>query len=187
MANDNVKIVDIPSEKFEFVNAGEKIHDTKFETKPIGYLKDALIRFCKNKASVAAFIIIIFIILYALIIPFTTPKAKAVVMDPYYSKKAPRNVVLKETFGIMGGTKKLEQNERALIVELAKGVGAEFDVIWFFGTAGGGVAADANRCFFIGNGSKRTADFVNGYHRTTDIAVYIDSVGAFYIDGRNIF
>ena len=127
MANDNVKIVDIPSEKFEFVNAGEKIHDTKFETKPIGYLKDALIRFCKNKASVAAFIIIIFIILYALIIPFTTPKAKAVVMDPYYSKKAPRNVVLKETFGIMGGTKKLEQNERALIVELAKGVGAEFD------------------------------------------------------------
>ncbi len=127
MANDNLKIVDIPSEKFEFVNSGEKIHDAKFETKPIGYLKDALIRFCKNKASVAAFVIIVFIILYALVIPFVTPKSKAIVMDPYYSKKAPRNVVLKESIGIMGGTKKLEQNERALILELAKGVGAEFN------------------------------------------------------------
>lgn len=127
MEKDELKYTNIPSEKFEFVNDGEKIHDTKFDTKPIGYLKDALIRFCKNKASVAAFVIIIFIILYALIIPFTTPKSKAIVMDTYYAKKAPRNVVLKETFGIMGGTKRLEQNERALIVELAKGVGAEFN------------------------------------------------------------
>lgn len=126
MNNDELKQMNIPSEKFEFVNSGEKIHDTKFETKPIGYFKDALIRFCKNKASVAAFIIIIFIVLFALIVPFTTPKSKATVMDTYYSKKAPRNVVLKESLGIMGGAKKLEQNERALILELAKGVGAEF-------------------------------------------------------------
>ena len=128
MAQDDIKIVDIPSGKFEFVNSGEKIHDTKFETKPIGYLKDALIRFCKNKASVAAFIIIIFIVLFALIVPFTTPKSKAVVMDTYYSKKAPRNVVLKESLGIFNGSKKYEKNERALINEIAKGVGAEFDV-----------------------------------------------------------
>ena len=126
MAQDDIKIVDVPSEKFEFVNSGEKIHDAKFETKPIGYFKDALIRFCKNKASVAAFVIIIFIILFALIVPFTTPKAKSQVMDTYYSKKAPRSVVLKESLGIMGGAKKLEQNERAFILELAKGVAAEF-------------------------------------------------------------
>lgn len=127
MSNEDIKIVNIPSEKFEFVNSGDKIHDTKFETKPIGYFKDALIRFCKNKASVAAFIIIVFIVLFALIVPITTPKAKAVVMDTYYKKNAPRNVFLKESLGIMGGTKNLEQNERALILELAKGVGAEFN------------------------------------------------------------
>ena len=128
MSNEDIKIVNIPSEKFEFVNSGDKIHDTKFETKPIGYFKDALIRFCKNKASVVAFIIIIFIVLFALIVPITTPKSKATVMDTYYKKNAPRNVFLKETLGIMGGTKNLEQNERALILELAKGVGAEFNV-----------------------------------------------------------
>lgn len=127
MSKDELKQVNIPSEKFEFVNAGEKIHDTKFDTKPIGYFKDALIRFCKNKASVAAFVIIIFIVLFALIVPFTTPKAKATVMDSYYAKKAPRNVVLKESIGIMSGAKTLEQNERALMLELAKGVAAEFD------------------------------------------------------------
>ena len=62
MVVDENKYTNIPSEKFEFVNSGEKIHDTKFETKPIGYFKDALIRFCKNRASVAAFVIIILIV-----------------------------------------------------------------------------------------------------------------------------
>ena len=127
MVVDENKYTNIPSEKFEFVNSGEKIHDTKFETKPIGYFKDALIRFCKNKASVAAFIIIIFIVLFALIVPFTTPKSKATVMDTYYKQKAPRNVFLKETLGIMAGSKTVENNERAVMLEMAKGVGAEFE------------------------------------------------------------
>ena len=126
MIVDENKNINIPAEKFEFVNSGEKIHDTKFETKPIGYFKDALIRFCKNKASVAAFIIIIIIILFALVVPFTTPSAKATVMDTYYKQKAPRNLFLKENLGFWGGDKTLENNERALILELAKGVGAEF-------------------------------------------------------------
>lgn len=127
MIVDEKKYTNIPTEKFEFVNSGEKIHDTKFETKPIGYFKDALIRFCKNRASVAAFVIIILIVLFALIVPFTTPKSKATVMDTYYKQKAPRNVFLKENLGIMSGSKKLESNERAVLLELAKGVGAEFD------------------------------------------------------------
>ena len=127
MIVDEKKYTNIPTEKFEFVNSGEKIHDTKFETKPIGYFKDALIRFCKNRASVAAFVIIILIVLFALIVPFTTPSEKATVMDTYYKQKAPRNVFLKENLGIMSGSKKLESNERAVLLELAKGVGAEFD------------------------------------------------------------
>ena len=41
----------IPPEKFEFVHSGERIADKKFEDKPIGYFKDAWIRFRKNHAS----------------------------------------------------------------------------------------------------------------------------------------
>ena len=53
----------IPKEKFAFANTGDKIRDQKFEDKPIGYFRDAWNRFCKNKASIIAAIIIICIIL----------------------------------------------------------------------------------------------------------------------------
>ena len=44
----------LPKEKFEFAHSGEKLTDQKFEDKPIGYFKDAWIRFRKSKASVVA-------------------------------------------------------------------------------------------------------------------------------------
>ena len=50
-------------EDFEFVQMNEKIFDKKFETKAIGYFGDAFRRFCKNKSSVVAFIMLMFIIL----------------------------------------------------------------------------------------------------------------------------
>ena len=43
----NTEII-IPKEKFEFVTRTEQIHDQKLETKPIGYFKDAWIRFRKR-------------------------------------------------------------------------------------------------------------------------------------------
>lgn len=61
--------LDIDKSLFEFVNEDKKIHDTKFETKKIGYFKDAFIRFSKNKASVVAFVIICILILYAIFAP----------------------------------------------------------------------------------------------------------------------
>lgn len=69
MENNNNKYIDIPKEKFEFVNTNEKLTDKKFDTKPISYFKDALIRFRKNKASIVATIIIILIVLFAFIVP----------------------------------------------------------------------------------------------------------------------
>ena len=51
----------IPKEKFEFANKGERLTDQKFDDKPIGYFKDAWRRFCKNKASIVAAIIILII------------------------------------------------------------------------------------------------------------------------------
>ena len=54
-------IPDIPQEKFKFVQLDQEIVDSAFETEPIGYFKDALIRLRKNKASVVAFYIILVI------------------------------------------------------------------------------------------------------------------------------
>ena len=71
MMNNN--IMNIPKEKFEFVSRSEKIHDQKFDTKPIGYFKDAWIRFRKNKSSVAAFVIIMILVVFAIVGPFLTP------------------------------------------------------------------------------------------------------------------
>ena len=45
--------------KFAFAHKDERLHDTKFETRPISYFEDCLRRFLQNKASVVAFIIIL--------------------------------------------------------------------------------------------------------------------------------
>ncbi|MGV8146526.1 MAG: ABC transporter permease [Alkaliphilus sp.] len=54
---------------FELVQVEDKIKDHSFETKPVGYYKDALIRFCKNGASVLSLVGICTIILFATIGP----------------------------------------------------------------------------------------------------------------------
>jgi len=59
----------IPKEKFEFYIREEKIQDKEFDTKPVGYFQDAMIRFCRNKSSVTAAVIIIFLVLFAIFVP----------------------------------------------------------------------------------------------------------------------
>ena len=49
----------IPKEKFEFAQLDKDIHDKRLETKTRSFLADAMIRFKKNKSSVAAAVIII--------------------------------------------------------------------------------------------------------------------------------
>ena len=62
---------------FEFVNINERLTDKKFDDKPIGYFKDAWIRFRKNKASVAAAIIILLILLFSITAPLFTRHANS--------------------------------------------------------------------------------------------------------------
>ena len=50
----------IEKEKFEFCN-NEILQDKPIETKPVGYFQDAMRRFAKNKSSVAAAVIILFL------------------------------------------------------------------------------------------------------------------------------
>ena len=66
-------IPNIPQEKFRFVESGRLAHEAKLDTKPHSYMYDAFLRFCKNKGSVVAAIIIIIMVLFAIITPFCTP------------------------------------------------------------------------------------------------------------------
>ncbi len=59
----------IDPSKFSLVQLDETISDTKFEGKPIGFFKDAAIRFVRNKGSFIAFIVIAVLILLAIFGP----------------------------------------------------------------------------------------------------------------------
>lgn len=54
---------------FSFLQLDKEIRDVRFEGKPIGFFKDAMIRFVHNKAAVVSFIIIAFLVVMAIIGP----------------------------------------------------------------------------------------------------------------------
>jgi hypothetical protein len=99
-------VSNIPKEKLKFVECNEKIHDVKFETKPIGYLKDAFIRFTKNRGSIVAAIIILILFLYAIITPLFA-KYKMSENDIFYSNMPPRHDFFAK-FGFWDGLEKRE-------------------------------------------------------------------------------
>lgn len=92
MANtDNYK--NIPAEKFRFTN-NRSSSDEKFKTKQIGYLEDAWNRFRKNKSSIVASIIILFLVIYAIVVPIfcETTYSKSLTDTTYltYTKLLPK-------------------------------------------------------------------------------------------------
>ena len=93
----------IPKEKFEFVALGERIHDQKLDTKPIGYFKDAWLRFKKNKSSVVAFVIICILVIFAIVGPLLTPYTLDD-RDGYYKTALPKSEFFSQ-FGFWDGTK----------------------------------------------------------------------------------
>lgn len=103
-SNDNISIPEISKEKLQYVIRKEKIHDVKFKTKPIGYFKDALMRFAKNKGSIVAAVIILILLLYALLTPLFS-KYTMEESDIYYKNMLPRNNALAK-FGIWDGMEK---------------------------------------------------------------------------------
>ena len=72
MARKKIDYTNIPKEKFEFFDRSEAIHDKKLETKPVGYFKDAMMRFCRNKSSLTAAIIIALLLAFALVVPLVS-------------------------------------------------------------------------------------------------------------------
>ena len=121
-----LNINSIPKEKFEFANTGDKIRDQKFEDKPIGYFRDAWNRFCKNKASIVAAIIILVIVLFAVITPFFNASGTGTKAETRYMKKGPRNRFL-SNFGIATGCETDEYRDTLLIQYTAIGIGSTGD------------------------------------------------------------
>ncbi len=77
-------------EKFVFVQQNEELHDTKFQTKAVGYFADAWGRFQKNKGSVVAAIIIVLLIIFAVFTPVFSTYDMAFT-DVYYTYALPKS------------------------------------------------------------------------------------------------
>ena len=69
--SNNMNMTNFPKEKFQFAQKDERLHDVKFETKAIGYFKDAWMRFRKNKSAVVAAVFIVLLLLFAIIVPLS--------------------------------------------------------------------------------------------------------------------
>ncbi len=118
----NKEFNDIPQEKFELVQHDRPIYDAKIETKSISYLGDAARRFAKNGASVAAFIIIILIVLFAVVAPMFSPYDVSYV-DGTYTRVRPKIQAFERT-GFWDGSKTVSASDRYFIYLNAIGMGA---------------------------------------------------------------
>ena len=59
----NNNLEHISQDKFRFVQMDERLRDKKLETKARSFFQDAMLRFSKNKSSVIAAWILLFLIL----------------------------------------------------------------------------------------------------------------------------
>ena len=121
MMNENKKFKHIAPEKFRMVQQDAKISDVKFDTKPVGYFKDAFSRFKKNKSSVTAAIIIIFLLLFALFGPMLS-KYETTDIDGYYKQALPKASAL-EFIG-WDGTR-VEKKQSQMLYDKYNGIGLE--------------------------------------------------------------
>lgn len=99
--NDKNTNINVDKEKLQFVQRDEKIFDKKFETKPVGYFKDAMIRFVRNKTNVVATIILFTLITLSILIPTFTNK-NFTTLEPRMAFLPPRVPVV-ENFGVLDG------------------------------------------------------------------------------------
>ena len=85
---------EITAADFVLAQQDKKIHDTKFETKPTTFFKDAMKRFVKNRSSVVAAGILLLVISMAIIVPIAdrndiqTPVAGAKYLPPKWFNDA---------------------------------------------------------------------------------------------------
>ena len=113
--------MNIPREKFQLANEDARIKDKKFATKPVGYFRDAMRRFRKNKSSVIAAVIILILFLYAFIVPFVSDY-DVNFRDGYYKMVLPKS----KTFASLGWDGCGEQTETQAGYDYYNSIGQEY-------------------------------------------------------------
>ena len=103
------ELIDLPESDFQMVQS-EEIHDEKFQTKPIGFFKDAMIRLSKSAVAVTSFTIIVLIILSSLIVPNITGYGYR--EQNIAAKDLPPRIPLLEDIGIADGTRVLKNRKK---------------------------------------------------------------------------
>ena len=93
---ENMDIINIPKEKFQFVSGKDNSLEKKLVTKPRGYFQDAMSRFCKNKGAIVGAIVIFILFLYACFGSLLTPYSVAY-NDPYFIKTLPKCELFAQT------------------------------------------------------------------------------------------
>ena len=112
----------IPAEQFEFVQENEKLHDKELQTKARGFFADAMLRFRKNKSSVIAAYILLFLVLYAIFAPMISIY-DVNDKDPMYVNYPPFVPSLAH-LGIMNGSRTMDsQNDKAM--DMWRGIAQE--------------------------------------------------------------
>ncbi len=105
----------IPAEKFAFVQNNERLHDRGLQTKAKSFFAEAMTRFCKNKSSVVAAYILLFLVLFAIFAPVISPY-DVNDKDAMYTNY-PSYVPSLAPYGICNGSRVMDsQNEKAMLM-----------------------------------------------------------------------
>ena len=118
-------IKNVDKDQFKFINEDIVIKDEAFKTKPIGYYKDAWLRFKKNKASVVAAVIIMILLAFTLVGPHL--KNSKLDDNNFRSIKLryealPPKIKGLENIGIFDGTKEVRGMSKGYYDSLPDGI-----------------------------------------------------------------
>lgn len=114
----------IPAEKFAFVQENEKLRDKELQTKARSFFADAMIRFSKNKSSVIAAYILLFLILFALFSPVLSRYKITDTDRLYINYPSYVPAIANLDIGIFDGAKVMDsQNENSM--NFWRGIGVE--------------------------------------------------------------
>ena len=128
------ELIDLPESDFQMVQS-EEIHDEKFQTKPIGFFKDAMIRLSKSAVAVTSFTIIVIIILSSLIVPNITGYGYR--QQNIAAKDLPPRIPLLEDIGIADGTRVLKNRKKEALSDTSRyPEGSVLEIIREFGAKG---------------------------------------------------
>lgn len=112
--------VRIPKDKFTLVNENKVLRDKELVTKPVGFLKDAMHRFSRNKGSIVGAAVVGILILYALVAPIFSPYTVSY-SDAFYRFTLPK-IFNNENIDFLDGAANKTLNEETLIYYYSMGV-----------------------------------------------------------------